>query len=1797
MNEKSCSYPSSTTMMKSCSQEPYFKEKLFFKKGEREYISAASSSKTFHQTETPIFKSVKVRNIPLEPDDLVTKEYVDSMTQKIRWNKSIKQFWDPTSSLPSNASDKDEYISLVTANGWIKNYIYEYNSSTGDWTEIVPTEYYAVWVEEGNVFNNSQIVFNGESWVKLGAYLDHNNLQNKGIKSHSEIDNHINDTSIHYVQTAIDHNNLQNKGVKTHSEIDSHINDTSIHYSRSSINHDDLQNRGFHSHTEIDTHIDDLSIHFTKGSIKHENLQNAGTKSHVQIDSHIDDTSIHYAQTSIDHANLLNKGMKTHSQIDSHIDDTNIHFTQGSINHNLIQNVGIKTHAEIDSHINDSSIHYVQTAIDHNNLQNKGTKTHVEIDSHINSTSNPHSVTKSQIGLGNVKNLKVNLNAISSPTPSNDGNEGYSVGSRWVDISNDKEYVCVDATPGAAVWKETTHIITDHSQLSGIGTKSHAQIDSHINDTSIHYAQTAIDHTNLLNKGTKTHSQIDSHIDDTNIHFTEGSINHNLIQNSGTKTHDQIDSHIDDTSIHYVQTAIDHTNLLNRGTKTHAEIDSHISSEVCHSGQSLKSSDSPTFSQINISNDPNSDSHTVRKSYLDDILKNYSWKESVISFYDPTSGTPLNPSSGDRYISQATANGWIINYVYEFNNSSWLEIVPSEGDVIWVKGGTYNSSIFVIYNGSSWTQFGTLVDHNQILNRGTKTHAEIDTHINTTTTCPHSGQDLRTTASPTFSKVILTSSAPVSNNEAVTKSYVDSFAQSVVWKEPVLAFYDPTNGLPSSPSSGDSYISLATDNGWTVDCIYTYNGSSWTETIPVSGYATWVEGGTYKANMSVLYNGNSWISFGSTVNHDNLQNRGSYSHAQIDSHINDTSIHYAQTAIDHTNLLNKGTKTHAQIDSHINDTNIHYLQTAIDHTNLLNKGTKTHAEIDSHINSTSNPHSVTKSQIGLGNVENLKVNLSATSAPTSSNDSSTGYSIGSKWVDVSNDKEYVCVDATLGAAVWKETTHIITDHSQLSGIGTKSHAQIDSHINDTSIHYAQTAIDHNNLQNKGTKTHVEIDSHIADTSIHYAQTAIDHTNLLNKGTNTHVQIDSHIADTNIHYTQTAIDHNNLLNRGTKTHAEIDSHINSTSNPHSVTKSQIGLGNVENLKVRLNAVSAPTSSNDSSSGYSVGSRWVDVSNDKEYVCVDATPGAAVWKETTHIITDHSQLSGIGTKTHAQIDSHINDTSIHYAQTAIDHTNLLNKGTKTHSQIDSHIDDTSIHFTEGSINHNLIQNIGTNTHDQIDSHIANSTIHYTMSSIDHTQIQNVGTKTHAQIDSHINDTNIHYLQTSIDHNNLQNKGTNTHAQIDSHIADSTIHYTISSIDHNSITNRGTNTHEQIDSHIASVSNPHNVTKFQIGLGNVQNWKNNITSVAPSVNNDNTEGYSIGSRWFDTTADREYICLDNSTGAAVWKDTTVISSDIDHLQIQNTGTNTHAQIDSHIADTSIHYLQTAIDHTNLQNIGTNSHADIDAHIAATNNPHNVTALQVGSATAQWNADQIQGVYVDSTAPVENDFLRYNSQTVQWEPTKAIDVGGIDAVFFDDFMGGNPLSFWDTTLSGMHSSIQGIDGIGGQLNIVSGTSTNDSAELSLINKSISISGDTEIKFRIKISDTTNTLVELGCYDTSDELVRFIYNVSGSAGNWFGETRSGAVSQSTDLNVSADNTVFHVFTLVTSSSSVKFYIDNVLKATNTMNLSTSLMRVYLKQTSKTNASRIITCDYVRVVSKREDSSVGGGGGGKCTII
>ncbi|MDD4412744.1 MAG: hypothetical protein PHR00_03820 [Patescibacteria group bacterium] len=153
-------------------------------------------------------------------------------------------------------------------------------------------------------------------------------------------------------------------------------------------------------------------------------------------------------------------------------------------------------------------------------------------------------------------------------------------------------------------------------------------------------------------------------------------------------------------------------------------------------------------------------------------------------------------------------------------------------------------------------------------------------------------------------------------------------------------------------------------------------------------------------------------------------------------------------------------------------------------------------------------------------------------------------------------------------------------------------------------------------------------------------------------------------------------------------------------------------------------------------------------------------------------------------------------------------------------------------------------------------------------------------------------------------------------------------------------------------------------------------------------------------------------------------------DHLLLSNIGSNTHAQIDSHIINYSnphqvtvdqsapsqtgnngkflttdgANVLWAAVpggitDHLLLSNIGSNTHAQIDSHIINYSNPHQVTATQLGAfgiiseintngtTTIDWSkvsksgsslADLATKNYSDlSNRPADDDFHSLSSET----------------------------------------------------------------------------------------------------------------------------------------------------------------------------------------------------------------------------
>ncbi len=75
----------------------------------------------------------------------------------------------------------------------------------------------------------------------------------------------------------------------------------------------------------------------------------------------------------------------------------------------------------------------------------------------------------------------------------------------------------------------------------------------------------------------------------------------------------------------------------------------------------------------------------------------------IDDWYDPTAGLPVTPTVGDRYISEATANGWTENYIYEWDGSNWVEYPPEEGWMIWDLLGL----IYYVFFSGGWMEVGS----------------------------------------------------------------------------------------------------------------------------------------------------------------------------------------------------------------------------------------------------------------------------------------------------------------------------------------------------------------------------------------------------------------------------------------------------------------------------------------------------------------------------------------------------------------------------------------------------------------------------------------------------------------------------------------------------------------------------------------------------------------------------------------------------------------------------------------------------------------------------------------------------------------------------------------------------------------------------------------------------------------------------------------------------------------------------------------------------------------------------------
>lgn len=121
----------------------------------------------------------------------------------------------------------------------------------------------------------------------------------------------------------------------------------------------------------------------------------------------------------------------------------------------------------------------------------------------------------------------------------------------------------------------------------------------------------------------------------------------------------------------------------------------------------------------------------VNKGWVDGVIATgLSWKDTVNAFYDFTVD-PVGMVDGERRIATITAGDFTANciYQYEVGTDTWLEIIPAEGDAVYVSddASPFYPNQCAVYNGGAWVSIGSAVNHSALIGAGTTTHLQIDT--------------------------------------------------------------------------------------------------------------------------------------------------------------------------------------------------------------------------------------------------------------------------------------------------------------------------------------------------------------------------------------------------------------------------------------------------------------------------------------------------------------------------------------------------------------------------------------------------------------------------------------------------------------------------------------------------------------------------------------------------------------------------------------------------------------------------------------------------------------------------------------------------------------------------------------------------------------------------------------------------------------------------------------------------------------------------------------------------------------
>jgi len=363
---------------------------------------------------------------------------------------------------------------------------------------------------------------------------------------------------------------------------------------------------------------------------------------------------------------------------------------------------------------------------------------------------------------------------------------------------------------------------------------------------------------------------------------------------------------------------------------------------------------------------------------------------------------------------------------------------PAEGQV-WYN--TTENRLKVYRNGST----ETLVDKD-----------ELDAHT-TSTSNPHQVtlEQARTQNNTVAGNIAMGDNkvtglgTPTADGDAATLAWtndqITQRLQGLSWQSPVID--KDLTAPPGSPSTGDRYIVASPATGaWSTheDDIAEWDGAAWEFTTPLEGYTCRV----MDENNNYQYSGSAWELWEQTTDHGSLLGLSDDDHTQYllasgaramagsldmgtNAITNVGNVDGRDVSADGTKLdgIEPGAKDDQDITAGagmtgggVGDVTLNVIANADGsitvNANDIQVGVLA-SDAQHGTRGGGTQHSLSSSS---GHGFMPQSNLSSSANPTVNDDGSAGYVVGSRWVNVSTDKEWVCLDNSTGAAVWTETT-------------------------------------------------------------------------------------------------------------------------------------------------------------------------------------------------------------------------------------------------------------------------------------------------------------------------------------------------------------------------------------------------------------------------------------------------------------------------------------------------------------------------------------------------------------------------------------------------------------------------------------------------------------------------------------------------------------------------------------------------------------------------------------------------------